>query len=272
VKERLMDKNFTLDETSGKKFKEHALDKSFKKAEISRSLQSTYKDTPGKTPRKENTSKSGMLLIIIAILAIVCMYLGPWAFIAYDADYIEGEGLGGSIWIFRNAQAEDIEHQDIINLFKNSLEHPNYIGVTISDFTYTPAKTIGGFIALVILGLIFFIFQIIDKFLKFSEGIFMTVHSFFSGFAIIISVYTILTVSKFIGVYFQIAHNMSLEQFPNIQTIIIFINPIIAIILGFGIIKYAYTIIKIHYVVLEREKISSKVRHSFFSTGLGGKL
>lgn len=263
-----MDKNFALDETSDKKFKEHALDKSFKKAEISRSLQSTYKGTHGKIPRKDNTSKSGMLLIIVAILAIVCMYLGPWAFIAYDAEYIEGEGLGGSIWIFRNAQAEDIESQDIANLFEN----PNYIGVTISDFTYTPAKTIGGFIALVILGLIFFIFQIIDKFLKFSEGTFMTIHSFFAGFAIIISVYITLTVSKFIGAYFQIAHNMNLEQFPNIQTIIIFINPIIAIILGLGIIKYAYTIIKIHYVELERKKISSKIRHSFFSTGLGGKL
>ena len=267
-----MDQNFTLDETSGKKFKEHALDESFKKAEISRSLQSTHKGTPGKIPKKENTSKSGMLLIIIAILAIVCMYLGPWAFIAYDAEYIEGEGLGENIWILRNAQAEDIENQDIMNLFKNSLEQPNYIGVAISDFTYTPAKTIGGFIALVILGLIFFIFQIIDKFLKFSEGTFMTAHSFFAVFVIVINVYIILTVSKFIGAYFQIAHNMNLEQFPNIQTIIIFINPIIAIILGFGIITYAYTIIKIHYIELERKKISSNVRHSFFSTGLGGKL
>jgi len=263
-----MDQNFALDETSDKKFKEYALDKSFKKAEISHSLQSTHKGTPGKIPRKENTSKSGVLLIIIVILAIVCMYLGPWAFIAYDAEYIEGEGLGGNIWIFRNVQAEDIESQDIVNLF----ETPNYIGVTINDFTYTPAKTIGGFIALVILCLIFFIFQIIDKFLKFSEEAFITVHSFFAGFAIVISVYIILTVSKFIGAYFQIAHNMNLEQFPSIQTIIIFINPIIAIILGFGIIKYAYVIIKVHYVELERKKISSKVEHSFFSTGSGGKL
>ena len=269
-----MNDDFALNEKSKDKQRDQVLDESFKKAEISRNLQSTYKRATSnpiweKDLGKGTTSKTGSILIIIAILAIVCIYFMPWAFIAYNADYIEGDGYGAYALIFNNAKSNDIESQDIVDLFGT----PNYIGVTISDFTDTPIKTVGGFISLAILGLLFWFFQMIDRFRKFSAATFSIIHCFFAGSSALIGVYIILSVSKFIGVYFLIAHNMNLEQFPSLKTIIIFLNPIIIIILGVVIVKSSYTVIKIYYTELERKSIGRNARHSFFKTGgLRGKL
>jgi hypothetical protein len=254
-----MEEDFDTEEKREQKLKEQILDEAFKKAESSRGLKTSFQEFTKKPLKEKKTSKTGIILIITAIICIAIVYLVPWAFVQYNADY-----GSDSFWILINHQTNDIPSQDIITIFSE----PNYIGVTLYDFTDAPNKAISGFIFLIILGLVFLLFQMFDKFKDFSDETFAIAISVFAAFTFLVSLFIVLSMMKFIGAYILMAFNM--HQMLDINAIIVFLNPFIILAVGLAIVKSTYSTIKIYHIGLDKKIQSKPVRHSYFSNLRGG--
>ena len=255
-----MEEDLAPKSRSDDKIKELILDESFKKAESKRIFHSRPGEDVKRQIKKRSISSIGVILILIAIVCLVIVNFGPWALIFFEADY-----GSDSVWIFKDTQASDINSQDVIDLFSS----PNYIGITIEDFNSAAWSVTKGFISLIILGLIIIIFQIIDNMKDFSEEIFCVFVSVCASGVFLSSLYIILSTVKFIGSYLLIAENMSLFK---IKAIVAFLIPILILVVSFIILKISYSFIKFYFREIERKKVITTTKHTFFKSGIGGDI
>lgn len=224
--------------------KEDILDESFKRAEVITGKK--FKGT--KIAKKKPFLQSGIYLIIVVLICIGIITYAPWAYVKADQDANGGEA---DAFIFKNYDKDDLgydnESQTIINVFepeKCNSSDCNYLGLTFDDFNTTPKITLYGFIILVILGLIFVIYQIIDRMRNFTFESFIIIHSIFSAITIIVCAYLLIVILKFFGVYFLLYYNDPLILTNNIA----FFSPVV-ILLTFilcSVIKVMFSLLKIN--------------------------
>ena len=245
------------------KTKEEILDESSKKAEISRGLRSPESRPPIKKSYEKFFPKLGILLIIIAIIGLVLIFTVPWAYAKYDT----GDGTIETLF-YKDFKDNDSEHQQIVNLFKPP--NSDYIGVSIDDFTDVPASASYGFILLIVLGVALTIFGILDKIYDFSMEIFIIIHFIFGIFAIIPGISIVLSVIKVLGSHFLLYYNMPLISNPNI--VLIFPGVFIVVILGFMIVKLAFTVMRMDLKELEKITETEISKRPFSYDSYGGKL
>jgi len=199
--------DFFLSSKIEKTSRDELLDKSFQKAKNFNHNNSNEK----KSSRKKPFLKSGLSLLIISLICIAIILLNaPWGYVKSETD----DESNVESYIFRNDQPEDIGNdnasQKIIDIFETdncSSSSCNYIGLSFNDFSSTPRMMLYGFIILAILGLLFVVFQIIDKIHGFSHITFHIIHSVFSATTLIISVILLAQLLKFLSVYFLVFYN-----------------------------------------------------------------
>ena len=256
-----LDEEFLRAKKTDRLTKEDILDEDFKKARIIRG-----KNLMGpKKKKKKPFLLSGIFLIIVALICIGIIIKAPWAYI--KADQYENSGEADA-FIFKDYDKYDLgddnESQTIINIFepKNCSDDCNYLGLTFDDF-YTPPKiTFYGFILLVILGIIFLLYQLIDRKRNFSFESFIITHSIFSAVTIIVCTYLLIVLLKFFGVYLLLYYNDPFILSNNI----IFLSPVVLVLVFIllGIIKVMFSILKFNYNQLKQDIKEKDSKNPFF--------
>jgi len=270
------DENFLLKRRKKEKVKEEILDETFKKAEFLRKTQPTQEK--GKTSEKP-FFKSGLIIIIIAIAAIAVINYTPWMYAKYDIGDISTQQF-----FYKDFENEEIKnnetyYQNVTYLFESPCTNctnnsQNYIGLTINDFKNIPKLTTYGFIALIIMGLIFTIFVIIDRFRNFSFEKSYLVCSIFTAGYVITSVFILLLSIKFLASHFLIYYNGSFIKTSGMSNVaLIFLAPIMMIFFSCAIMKGSMMVMKINFREVEKrlEPEESKRAHSTFRYG-GAKI
>jgi len=265
-----LNEDFFLTSKTEKTTKEDILDKDFKKVEDIKEKKSEDKKTNTKKP----FLKSGIILVILALICLVIISFAPWAYVKCDLDYEKGTT---DRFIFKNYDEYDIGHdnesQKIINIFESnncSNSTCNYVGLTFKDFRNTPKITFYGFAILALLGLIFIIFQLLEKKRNFSVEMFTIAHSIFSTAIIIISSFLFMLVTKFIAIYFLLYYNNPFITTKNIK----FVSPV-AITLIFilaVIIKVTFGVMRINCAELEKNFSAKGSKNPFFIYKGGSRI
>jgi len=252
---------YELDEeslTMGKKrekTKEKILDEAFKKADVLREKKIKNKRLK-KTIKTVDRPflKSGILIIIIAIIMLAFIEYSPWMYINHETD----EGSAIHI-IYRDFNQGEKINQTVLDLFQSpcnncSNNSQNYIGLTFDDFTNSPQTISNGIMILIVLGIIFTVFLIIDKFHRFSDEFVLALHSLFSIGVIIISLVILINSIKFIGTYFLLYHNWSFIEISGIKNAnIVFLTPITLVILTLAIIRGVIITFNINFRQMENK-------------------
>ena len=196
--------------------------------------------------------KTGLILIVVALICLGVVVYAPWAYVncdSYDKNQITEEFIYYGNYDIENEEVKNIFNPPSNNCTNSSCQHTN---LNFDDFTQTPNMAIYSFIFLMIIGLLFVIFQIIDKVQTFSEKRFITLYSTFSMFSLIVSVFILLLMTKFIAIYFSLFYNSEFIYTKNI----IFISPaaivIICILLGLIKINFSVMIMNFHSFQNER--------------------
>ena len=159
-------------EKKREKTKEKILDEAFKKADVLR-------EKKIKNKRMKKTIKtvdrpflrSGILIIIIAIIMLTFTEYSPWMYIDHETDMDSATHV-----IYRDFNQVEEINQTVLDLFQspcnncsNNSNTQNYIGLTFDDFTNSPQTISNGIMILIVLGIIFTMFLIIDRFHRFSD-------------------------------------------------------------------------------------------------------
>jgi len=261
-----MDEESALRAKSAKKeekIKEEILDESFKKAEVSRGLRPPKSKPPIKKSHEKFFPKLGILLIIIAIIGLLFIFTVPWAYVKYDT----GDGTIETLF-YKDFKDGGSEYQQIVDLFKSP--NSSYIGVSIDDFTDVPVSASYGFILLIVLGVALTIFGILDKIYDFSIEMFTIIHFIFGMVTIVPGTFIVLSVIKVLGSHFLVYYNMPL--IPNQNIVLVFPGVFIVIILGFMIIKLAFTVMRMDFKELEKTTETEISEQPFSYDPYGGKL
>jgi len=239
------------------KIKEQLLDEVFKKAEISRGVRPPNKVISKKKSYEKTFPKVGILIIIIAIIGLVFINTIPWVYARYN----DTEAA-----FYKNFESKK-DDQQVRDLFKS----PYYLGLSINDFTNAPALATYGFISLIILGIAITIFGILDKIRDFSIETFTIIH-FTAATAIIIpGIFIILSSTKILGAHFLLYHNMSLITTPHLK-LLFFPAAFAVVVIGFVIIRLAFTIMRMDFNELEKMKETEISEKPFSSYTYGGEL
>jgi hypothetical protein len=256
----------------GEQYKEIVLDHNFLKAQTSRWKKKDKSETT--TPMKKPFIKTGIIIFIIAIIAIFSIQYLPWMFLKYDTtsgtiEYIIERDL--------KMTDSDIEvmNPEINNLFSSPKSihgrySDSYVGLTFSDFTNIPETSFNLFFILMIISIIFTIFLIIDKFRNFDMGNVTMIYSGFAATCIIFSLVIFAICLKFIASYIVLYLNWPFIQDLGINDIrLVYIVPIIIIILSLTIIKSCITVLKLNYrdIVNRLETKKSEERFLMFKFG-----
>jgi len=244
----LDEESFTIEEKKEQK-KEIILDEAFKKAELLQEKK-TQNNRMLKTKRTVDRPflKSGIILIIVAIIMLAFINYSPWM-------YINHETKEGSVFhlIFRDFDQDGEINQTVLDIFQSPCDNcsnnsQNYIGLTFDDFINSPNTISNGIIILIILGIIFTVFLIIDKYHRFSDEVVLAFHTLFSISAIISSLAILIASLKFIGTYFLLYHNWSFIEISGIKNVNIgFLTPIALVILSLAIIRGAIMTFNINF-------------------------
>ena len=242
----IMNKDFSHEVEKEDLLKRRVLDDSFKKAEVSIKVKKKEKKKPEeKKPKiKKSFRKSGVILILVAIVGILCVNYLPWAVASYTQ---EDTNAVVTTSIFRNIDEASMDEK-----VKELFVMPSYIGLTFGDITKTSEKTFYGFIYLIIASLMFMIYQVVDRLRNLSVELLAIVHCIFSVAVIGICLYIILSLAKFIGSYFVLFQNISYIPIVTQNFIIIFLNPIILAALLLIVIKVCFSMIRINFTDLEK--------------------
>ena len=250
----LDDESLTM-EKKKEKTKEKILDDTFKKAELIREKKIKNKRTR-KTIKTVDRPflKSGILIIIVAIIMLVFVEYSPWMYINHETD----EGSAVHI-IYKDFNQEGEINQTVIDFFQSPCDNcsnnsQNYIGLDFDDFTNSPKTISNGIIILIILGIIFTVFLIIDRFYRFSDEIVLALHSLFSIGIIIINLFILVVSIKFIGTYFLLYHNWSFIEISGMKNAnIVFLTPITLVILTIAIMRAAIMTFNINFREMENK-------------------
>jgi hypothetical protein len=222
-----------------KSTKDEILDETFKKAEMSRKVKVTAKRAPLKKP----FLKSGIVLIIVAIITLAFVNYIPWMFINYDAEYGTVEEFFYKDFENKNYDYHQIQ-VEIKDLFASS-SNESYAGITKNHFTDIPGILTYALIILILLGSIFTIFEIIDLKRGYSLETVDVVQTTFLAASIVICVLIIFYSMKFLSSHFLWHYNYSfIGQLGIDEGMLIFIAPIVLIFIAFGIIRIAFAIMK----------------------------
>jgi len=248
--------SFTKIKESIKNAKEDILDETFKKAELRKALRLKEEK---KIPKKPFL-KLGIVLIIIALIGILSVNSLPWVFIKYDT------ANGTTQESYFKDFSEGTIHDETTYIFESpcnncSNNSKNFIGLTMNDFSDIPKLTIYAFSLLGILGGIFVIYLIIDKWRNFSVDTTLLIHSAFAVFANIISVFVIFILAKFLGSHFLLYYNMPFIEASGIKNItIVYPATSILIILSATIIMITIVVMQINFRDFEKKFLFEKTR------------
>jgi len=250
----LDDDSLTTEKKNERK-KEKILDETFKKAKFLKEKKTiNQKIVKSIKTVDRQFLKSGILIIIVAITMLIFVEYSPWMYINQETDKSSTIHL-----VYRDFNQEEEINQTVLNLFQSpcnncSNNSQNYIGLTFNDFSSSPKTITNGIIILMILGIVFTIFLIIDKFRRFLDEIVFALHSLFSIAVIIISLVILISSIKFIGTYFLIYHNWSFIEISGIKNAnIVFLTPIILALIALAIIRGAIITFKINFREMENK-------------------
>lgn len=244
-----LDKDALTSEKRKEKTKERVLDDTFKKAEVIRE-----KKIRNRRMRKTIKTvdrpflKSGILIIIVAIVMLAFVEYSPWMYINHETN----NGSAVHI-IYRDFYQEEEINQTVLDLFQSpctncSNNSQNYIGLSFDDFTTSPKTISNGIIILIVLGIVFTVFLIIDRFRRFSDELVLALHSLFSIGIIIINLIILIYSIKFIATYFLLYHNWSFIEISGIKNAnIVFLTPITLVILTLAIIRASIMTFNINF-------------------------
>ncbi|MEF8879571.1 MAG: hypothetical protein V5A64_04185 [Candidatus Thermoplasmatota archaeon] len=227
---------------------EGKLDKNFKKAELAK-----RKRKEGTKERKKPFLRSGVLLVMVAVVCLVLTYLGPWTYISCDS-YTQNETVEAVF--YRNDEIDNAE-EEIKGVFEFGSENENQysstpIGLSFQDFSSTSKILIYGFSILLLLSLIFIGIQLIDRFFDLlSKENFKIFHSIFSAVIVTIGVFLLISLIKFLGVYHLIYYNQNLVSTGNIR--LIFPTAFLVILILSITIKVAFSIMSINIKELHKK-------------------
>ena len=265
--------DFLLVKKKKEKVKEEILDETFKKAEFLKKTQ------PTKEKKKTSDKpffKSGIIIIIIAIVALAIINFTPWMYAKYDIDNTSTQQF-----FYINFENEEIKNnktllENITNLFDSPCKNctnnsQNYIGLTIKDFGDIPKLTSYGLAALMIMGLIFTIFVIIDRFRNFSFEKLYLVCSIFTAGYVVTSVFILLLSIKFLASHFLIYYNEPFIKTSGITNVtLIFLAPIMMVFFSCAIMKGSMTVMKINFREVEKRLESGEPKKANYAYSYGG--
>jgi hypothetical protein len=147
---------------------------------------------------------------------------------------------------------DQIESEEIYSLFESTCydcsdNSDRYIGLTINDFIFTPRITYYIFIFLILIGIIFAIYVLIDRKKDFTEETKTIANSIFIIFIILSGTILLIINIKFIGAYLLQQINKPFIQalgFNRLQ--MIFFMPYISILFSFIFLIIGFTYLKIN--------------------------
>jgi hypothetical protein len=204
---------------------------------------------------------------------LVINYL-PWIFIKFDTEY----GILQETFFIDFKNSEGYYHEKIDYIFESSCTNcsknsNNFIGITKNDFTDVPKIATYAFISLAILGIIFTIFEIIERKYNLSNKIALLVHSTFAIAAFFISIFVIFILIKFLGIYFLLFYNRPFIEASGIRNLIL-ISPttINLILISLIVIIITIGIIQINFREFEKKVFLEKSHTSLSTFKFGFKI
>jgi hypothetical protein len=259
-KEDEIDENFFSNfKKSRKTAKEDILDVTFKKAEMSKGL----KTKSDKKKAKKPFLKLGIFLIAIAIIVLIIINFLPWIIIKYDSRY--GEVQESYYINFDNNEGHYFNETNYI--FESPCTNcsnysSNFIGLTKDDFTNISNSVKLAFYGLIILGVIFTIFEVIEKWRNLNSDLVILIHSTFAVVSDIISIYVAYLCIKFIGSYFLLFYNTQFIEASGVNNIVV-IYPVVIILLliSFIIMVIATAVMQVNFHEFEK-RLFSETTHS----------
>ncbi len=269
----LNDDSLTTEKKDERK-KEKILDETFKKAEFLKEKKTINKKIVKSIKTVDRPFfKSGILIIIVAIVMLTFVEYSPWMYVNQETNERTTIYL-----LYRDFNQEENINQTVLDLFQSPCKNcsnnsQNFIGLTFDDFTNSPKTITNGILILMLLGVVFTIFLTIDKFYRFLDEIVLALHSLFSIGVIIISLFILITTIKFVGTYFLLHHNWSFIAISGIENIyIVFLTPIILAILALACIRGAIITFKINYREMENKFTDDKPEEPYSTYRYGIKF
>jgi len=251
-----LDKEFFLNIKRDRVTKDTILDETYKKA-----LQKREKKTKEKTtPKNKPFYKTGILLIIIAMICFGIINYMPWFYIRYDGE----DGTKEQIF-YKDFKMEDINYEEIQKILSSNND-THYLGFSINDFKNIPTTISYYFIGLGAIGFLFFLLQMFDKKLKLSLDSFSIIHSIFSAVIMSIGLVILLIMMRFISSYILLYYNMPLiETYINVTNVIV-VFPVVFIIIFVAaiIVKLSFSIMKINFREIEKKAGIKGYENPFF--------
>jgi hypothetical protein len=254
-------------------YKQEILDQTFLKTQLAGPSSIKPKGDLKKS-RKKPIIKTGFIVIILALFAIIAGQFLPWMYLKYDgvtncAEYFVNRNF--EIW---GCDIEDVS-PEVINLFSSPTSNQgrysgSFIGISINDFTNIPKTLFYIFLIVIIISLVFSIYILIDRSKKFDLDNKSMVYSIYATSCILLCIIVLSFSLKFIASYLMLYLNQA-----NIQSIgindarIVYIVPFILIILTSIIIKSFLTVMKLNYRDIDKriEKENCERRFQTYKFG-----
>lgn len=275
-----IDKNITPN-SRREKIKDGFLDDTFNRAKAQPDIRPNVRKINPKKP----FLKSGILIIVIALLCLAIVNFLPWIHVEYDSQEfgtVKETFTFSYETDFKNEKLENVNLAklnstaigNIYGLFESqcsscSDSSSNFIGLSINDFSDTAKMTTYSFFVLILLALFLIVFQIFDKIRNCSTDTVAIIHSIFAAGVMITSTYILLLIMKFFGAYILIYSNSSFIALKDL--IVVFIVPVFLIILVPLLIVGANAIIKMNFNELKIKFKADIPADSFSNYKFGGR-
>lgn len=245
--------------------KDELLDENFKKAEKTK----LKKDDKKTKVENKPFLKTGILLLLIALICLMIVNFLPWAYVR-----CENSSGGGEVeaFIYSSDKASDINEKDIVNIFEvsevnSTLYSSNFVGINFDDFKISASILNLGFVFLSLMAIGFIIFQMIDRSKNIFKNGFMFFHSAFSCLIIIACFFLLFSLVKFFSVYPLLSYNSAFINNSNV--LILFPVPIAISIVMLIVIKAFFSVMKI-YIKKIRDKTDKEGKKEIPITFHGG--
>ena len=264
--EELGEKLF-LSEKEKERLKQQVLEEDFKKALKPKKANVKELKAVSKIKDKRKFAKFGIGIIIIAVICVAFINTAPWMYVKFDSNledktlefaYSKNFGVHGNN-----------ESPEVLAYFYND-NSSRHLGVTPNDFSTTAKNASYVLYALVCLGIIFTIFEIIMRKRKLAYEKSIIIYTAFSAITAVLCVYLLYISVKFFSVHFLLYHNIEYinPSLPNL--VILFIAPVFLIFMSAGLLKISFTTMKINFNLCEKlceEKRPKKSLYHFKKEG-----
>jgi len=253
------------------KIKEELLDETFKKAEKRKKSKNFL--LKEKKELKKCFPIFGVIFIFISIMSIFIINYLPWMYIKYnnsELNEIESFFYKDFKTKFENDEILMLMGQKCNNCYYDS---KNYIGLSKEDFIFIPRYLTYVFIALLLFGLFYSIFSIIDRFCNFSVKSVTLFCSIFAIAEIIIGVIILSFCVRFLGANFLINFNKTLIENIGLYNVkLIILAPILLMVFAFVIIKGALTSVNLNFKELKKRSDADNSSRLFTTPTVRGSV